>query len=120
MNAFRARFGEFIASEAAGGIVLMAAAALALLAANLPAVSGLYFDALALETGPVLAPAHGPMTVHAWINAAQKWTADDLFAAAIALHWADRALKETGKTTEEGILQSAILAMCQTKGRRAA
>jgi NhaA family Na+:H+ antiporter len=59
---------EFIASEAAGGIVLMAAAALALLAANLPMVSGLYFDTLALETGPVLAPAHGPMTLHAWVN----------------------------------------------------
>lgn len=58
--------------------------------------------------------------VNAWVRAAPKWTSDDLFAAAIALHWADRALKETGKTTEEGILQSAILAMCQTKGRRAA
>lgn len=57
---------------------------------------------------------------HAWISAAPKWPTKDLYAAAIALHWADRALKETGKTTEEGILQSAILAMCQTKGRRAA
>lgn len=57
---------------------------------------------------------------HAWITAAPRWPTDDLFAAAIALHWADRALKESGRTTEEGILQSAILAMCQTKGRRAA
>jgi len=56
----------------------------------------------------------------AWITAAPKWPTDHLFAAAIALHWADRALKESGRTTEEGILQSAILAMCQTKGRRAA
>ena len=57
---------------------------------------------------------------HAWVNAAPKWPTEDLFAAARSLHWADRALKESGKTTEEGILQSAILAMCQTKGRRAA
>jgi len=57
---------------------------------------------------------------HAWITAAPKWPTDHLFSAAIALHWADRALKESGRTTEEGILQSAILAMCQTKGRRAA
>jgi DNA polymerase-3 subunit delta len=56
----------------------------------------------------------------AWITAAPKWPTDHLFSAAIALHWADRALKESGRTTEEGILQSAILAMCQTKGRRAA
>ena len=57
---------------------------------------------------------------NAWIKAAPKWPSSDLFAAALALHWADRALKESGRTTEEGILQSAILAMCQTKGRRAA
>ena len=57
---------------------------------------------------------------HAWITAAPKWPTDHLFSAAIALHWADRALKESGRTTEEGILQSAILAMCQTQGRRAA
>jgi len=58
--------------------------------------------------------------VQAWISAAPKWPTSDLFAAALALHWADRALKESGRTTEEGILQSAILAMCQGKGRRAA
>jgi DNA polymerase-3 subunit delta len=56
----------------------------------------------------------------AWISAATKWPTDHLQAAAVALHWADRALKESGRTTEEGILQSAILAMCQTKSRRAA
>jgi DNA polymerase-3 subunit delta len=57
---------------------------------------------------------------HAWMSAAPKWPSEDLYAAATALHWADRALKESGRTTEEGILQSAILAMCQNKGRRAA
>lgn len=58
----------FLASEAAGGIVLIGAAALAMLVANLPDVAPLYLHALHLETGPVLSPHHGPMTVHGWIN----------------------------------------------------
>lgn len=57
---------------------------------------------------------------HAWSSAAPKWPVEDLYAASAALHAADRALKETGRTSEEGILQTAILAMCQTKGKRAA
>jgi len=36
--------------------------------ANLPGWSVAYFDALHLETGPVLSPKYGPMTVHLWIN----------------------------------------------------
>jgi NhaA family Na+:H+ antiporter len=59
---------EFLASEAAGGIVLIAAAALAMLAANLPVTAESYHHLVHLETGPVLAPALGPMTVHLWIN----------------------------------------------------
>jgi len=58
---------RFLASEAAGGILLMAAAALALIVAN----SGLgeaYRHALHVETGPVLTPKLGPMTAHLWIN----------------------------------------------------
>ncbi|MGE3396297.1 MAG: Na+/H+ antiporter NhaA [Sphingomonas sp.] len=57
----------FLASEAAGGILLMAAAALALIVAN----SGLaeaYQHWLHAEVGPVLTPKLGPMTVHLWIN----------------------------------------------------
>jgi DNA polymerase III subunit delta len=57
---------------------------------------------------------------HAWTNAAQRWTVRDLHAAAAALHAADRTLKDSRTTSEEGILQTAILAMCQTKGSRAA
>ena len=49
--------------------------------------------------------------VNAWIRTAPKWSDADLFAAAATLHAADRALKDTGRTTEEGILQTAILAM---------
>ncbi len=58
---------RFLASEAVGGMLLMGAAALALIIAN----SGLghaYHQLLQAETGPVLAPGLGPMTVHLWIN----------------------------------------------------
>ena len=58
---------RFLKSEAAGGIVLMAAAALALIVANSPLAEA-YQHLLHLETGPVLSPKLGPMTVHLWIN----------------------------------------------------
>jgi len=58
---------EFFATEAAGGILLMAAAAVALIVANSPLASA-YFAALHFQTGPVLAPKIGPMSVHLWIN----------------------------------------------------
>lgn len=45
----------------------MAAAALAMIIANSP-LAPLYFGALHHETGPVLSPKLGPMTVHLWIN----------------------------------------------------
>ena len=57
----------FLASEATGGILLMAVAMLALLIAN----SGLaanYFHFVHAVTGPVLSPKLGPMTVHLWVN----------------------------------------------------
>ena len=57
----------FLAHEATSGIILMAAAALALIVANSP-LAEMYFHALHFATGPVLAPAIGPMTVHLWIN----------------------------------------------------
>ena len=59
---------DFLHSEAAGGIVLIAAAACALIAANLPATAHGYFELLHFETGPVISPRYGPMTVHLWIN----------------------------------------------------
>ncbi len=52
---------RFFDTEAAGGLVLIGAAALALLAAN-SAAAGVYHRALQA--------AIGPMTVHAWINEA--------------------------------------------------
>nr|MDQ2879569.1 Na+/H+ antiporter NhaA [Pseudomonadota bacterium] len=45
---------RFLSNEAAGGIVLIAAAVLALVAAN-SSFAGAYFDLLHAQTGPVLA-----------------------------------------------------------------
>ncbi|MGN6374289.1 MAG: Na+/H+ antiporter NhaA [Sphingomonas sp.] len=59
---------DFLKSEAAGGIVLIAAAVLAMLAANLPSTAHFYHELLHLETGPVLAPKLGAMTLHLWVN----------------------------------------------------
>ncbi len=58
---------EFLASEAAGGILLMAAAALAMIFAN-SAQADSYFHFIHATTGPELTPKLGPMTVHLWIN----------------------------------------------------
>jgi NhaA family Na+:H+ antiporter len=63
----RSALRHFLASEAAGGILLMAAAALALIVANSP-LGEAYQHLLHAETGPVLTPKLGPMTVHLWIN----------------------------------------------------
>lgn len=60
---------RFLHGEAAGGVVLMAAASVALLVANVPGrVSDGYFALLGTRLGPALNPGHGPMTVHSWIN----------------------------------------------------
>ncbi|HVI98221.1 MAG TPA: Na+/H+ antiporter NhaA [Sphingomonas sp.] len=64
----RSALRAFLASEAAGGIVLIVAAVLAMIAANLPATAHDYHALIHAATGPVLAPALGPMTVHLWIN----------------------------------------------------
>ena len=58
---------DFLKDEAAGGIVLIIAALLAMIAANSPLAAD-YFHLLHIETGPVLAPKLGAMTVHLWVN----------------------------------------------------
>lgn len=58
----------FLHGEAAGGIVLIAAAALAMIAANWAVTAHRYEALLHAQIGPTLAPALGPMTVHLWIN----------------------------------------------------
>lgn len=57
----------FLRSEAAGGIILMLVAALAMIIANSPLAQG-YFHFIHAVTGPELTPKLGPMTVHLWIN----------------------------------------------------
>ena len=63
----RSALRDFLRDEAAGGVVLIASAVLAMIAANSP-LAGAYDHFLHLTTGPTLAPALGPMTVHLWIN----------------------------------------------------
>ena len=58
---------HFLVNEASGGIVLIAAALLAMIAAN-SALAESYFGLLRVATGPVLVKELGPMTVHLWIN----------------------------------------------------
>lgn len=63
----RSALREFLRSEAAGGIILMIAAALAMFVANSPWADD-YFSTIHAVTGPELSPKLGPMTVHLWIN----------------------------------------------------
>lgn len=58
---------RFLATEAAGGILLMAAAVCALIIANSPFGSA-YQHFLHFETGPVLSEKLGLMTTHLWVN----------------------------------------------------
>ena len=59
---------DFLHSEAGGGVVLIAAALAAMIVANLPATAHAYEALLHYQTGPTLARALGPMSVHLWIN----------------------------------------------------
>jgi Na+:H+ antiporter, NhaA family len=58
---------NFLASESAGGILLMGAAALAMLVANSPFADD-YHHLIHAVTGPQFSDKLGPMTVHLWIN----------------------------------------------------
>lgn len=65
----RSALSAFLASEAAGGILLIVASACAMILANAePDTIAFYEHLMHLETGPVLTPKLGPMTVHLWIN----------------------------------------------------
>lgn len=58
---------RFLASEAAGGVLLMIAATAAVLVANSP-LADAYHHALHGISGPTLSDKLGPMTPHLWIN----------------------------------------------------
>ena len=64
----RSTLRAFLHSEAAGGVVLIAAALLAMIAANLPLTAPSYVGLLHRQVGPVLAPDLGAMSVQLWIN----------------------------------------------------
>jgi NhaA family Na+:H+ antiporter len=59
---------EFLAGQAGSAVLLMIAASLAMLLANLPGGGHFYHDLIHAKIGPVLTPKLGPMTVHLWIN----------------------------------------------------
>ncbi|HLL59289.1 MAG TPA: Na+/H+ antiporter NhaA [Allosphingosinicella sp.] len=63
----RSALRDFLDSEAAGGILLVAAAVIALIAAN-SAWGEDYHHLLNAPIGPELTPKLGPMTAHLWIN----------------------------------------------------
>lgn len=63
----RSALRDFIAGEAAGGVLLILAAAVAMIVAN-TAWGDAYHRLLELPVGPTLSEAHGPMTLHLWIN----------------------------------------------------
>lgn len=63
----RSMLRHLLATEAAGGVLLMFTAALAIVIANSPWASA-YQHLLHLPVGPVLTDKLGPMTVHMWIN----------------------------------------------------
>ena len=58
---------NFLASESAGGMLLIFAAILAMIVAN-SALGDAYHHAIHAVTGPVLTDKLGPMTIHLWIN----------------------------------------------------
>lgn len=66
-SAPRSALRAFLASESAGGMLLIFAAILAMIVAN-SALSETYAHAMYAVTGPVLSEKLGPMTVHLWIN----------------------------------------------------
>jgi Na+:H+ antiporter, NhaA family len=66
-NPPRSVLRDFLASESAGGMLLIFAAILAMIVAN-SSLGTVYHDAVHAVTGPVLTDKLGPMTVHLWIN----------------------------------------------------
>ena len=79
---------SFLDSEAAGGILLIGIAIIAIAIANSP-LSKQYFHFIHAQTGPVLTPALGAMTVHLWINDALMAVFFMLVGLEIKREWVD-------------------------------
>ena len=117
----RSALREFLHTEAAGGILLMVAAALAMIVANSPLAYD-YFHLLHLETGPALSPLIGPMTVHLWINDALMAVFFLLVGLEIKRElldghlstWADRRLPVVGAIA--GMVVPALIYLAVTGG----
>lgn len=80
----------------------MAMAALALIVANSP-LADVYFHTLHMVTGPTLAPAIGPMTVHLWINDGAMALFFFLVGLEIKREWLDGHLASWGDRVLPGI-----------------
>src|SRR3546814_14905501 len=60
---------NFLGSEAAGGVLLMLTAALAMIVANINEdLYRVYHDLLHAPIGPTFSSKLGPMSLHLWIN----------------------------------------------------
>jgi hypothetical protein len=84
--------------------------------------SGDYFNLLKSGSSNMTGRAWGE-AVSAWTRAAGKWTKADLDHALEALLRADLALKDSRVSSEEHVLATTILAMCngpQSASRSAA
>jgi NhaA family Na+:H+ antiporter len=112
---------DFLKTEAAGGILLIGAAALAMVVAN-SSVAPAYFHLLHLETGPTLTSHIGPMTVHLWINDALMAVFFLLVGLEIKREfvdghlstWADRRLPFLAAAA--GMIAPAIVYLAVTRG----
>lgn len=63
----RSALRAFLESESAGGILLIFASILAIVAAN-SFLGEIYYQIIHRVTGPILTDKLGPMTIHLWIN----------------------------------------------------
>ncbi|WP_415642160.1 Na+/H+ antiporter NhaA [Sphingomonas antarctica] len=90
----RSALRHFLQTEAAGGIVLMGAAALALIVANSP-LANAYFATLALKAGP--------LSVLHWINDALMAVFFFLVGLEIKREWTDGQLSRWGDRVLPGV-----------------
>jgi Na+:H+ antiporter, NhaA family len=93
---------RFLQSEAAGGIILMGAAALALIVANSP-LAPAYFETLAAKAGPL-------STLH-WINDALMAVFFLLVGLEIKREWTDGQLARWGDRVLPGVAALAGMAV---------
>ena len=118
----RSAVRAFLGSEAAGGIVLIVAAALAMLAANSPLADS-YQHMLHAPLGPVLSDKLGPMTPHLWINDGLMAVFFLLVGLEIKREWVDGQLRTPAQrrlpmlAAAAGMAVPALIYLVVTAGR---